>query len=105
MVWTFLHAETAVVAGRFLLCHMENLELRLRMHDLEQVADDAERAEKNSPWNICSQYSGNIIYSEEHSDPYPELERVGNRSERTEITAPEHIYKEASENDYADGYD
>ena len=104
MIRTFLHAEAAVVAGRLILHHMQNLELRLRMEHFEKISDDAESSEKYGPWNVGTKNVSHIICSEEHSDPYPELQRIRDRSERTEIAAPEHVDEEASENDDADAH-
>ena len=105
MVWAVLHAEAAVVAETVVLCHMEKLELRLSMEYLKKVSEDAECTQKDSPRNVRAKSASNSINSEEHTDPYPELERVGNRSERAEVAAPEHVDEEASEHDDADGYD
>ena len=105
MVWTFLDAEAAVVADIVVFCHMKDLELRLRIDDLEDISCDAECAEKDCPWNVRSYSVCGIVNSEEHADPYPELERIRYRSERTEIAAPEHVDDEASDNYHADGYD
>ena len=74
MVWTFLRAEAAVVADVVVLCDMEDLELRLRIGDLKDISYDAECSQKDSPWDVRSDCICSIVDSEEHADPYPELE-------------------------------
>ena len=105
MVRTLLCAETAVVAGRHILLYLEHLKLRSCVEDLEEIAYYAERSEENLPRNISAENVAYIVKSEEDSDPQPELECVRNRSERTEVAAPEHIHEEAAEHHDADRYD
>ena len=74
VVRTLLVAEAAVVAGSVFFGDVEKLELRLRVEDLQQVADDAECAEKYRPRDVGSEYICNIIKSEQDADPHPELQ-------------------------------
>jgi len=105
MVWTFLCAETAIVAGCHVLLNLQHLKLRSCMKNLEQVSCDAESSEKHCPRDVRSENVSDIVCSEKHADPQPELHRVGNRSERTEVTAPEHVDDEAAKNHNTDRYD
>ena len=73
VVRTLLVAEAAVVAGSVFFGDVEKLELRLRVEDLQQVADDAECTEKYRPRDVGSDYICNIVKSEEGSDSDPEL--------------------------------
>ena len=105
VVRTFFCAESAVVAGIVIFCHVEDLELWFRVEHLQKITREAESSQKHCPRNICSEHVSHIVSSEKHTDPYPEFESVGNRSQRTEIAAPEHIDKEASQYYHTDGYD
>ena len=105
MVRTVLHAEAAVVAEAVILGYMQKLKLWLGVEDLEEITCKAECSEKHGPWNVCANCAGSYVDSEENSDPYPELESVGNSSERTEVAAPEHVDEEASDKDNTNGYD
>ena len=76
VVRTLLHAKTATVADLVVLDDMKKLELRFCAEDFEEISDKAECSKKNSPRDVCSKYIGNIIHSEEHADPQPELKRI-----------------------------
>ena len=58
------------------LHHIKQLHLRLCVEYLEKVSEDAECSEKDGPWDVCAEYVCDEIYTEENSDPCPELERV-----------------------------
>ena len=105
MIRALLHAEAAVVTCRHVLLHLQNLKLRLRMEDFEEISHNAERSEKHSPRNVGTEHVSKVICSEEHADPQPELERIRNSSERAEVTAPEHVHEEAAEHHDADRND
>ena len=92
VIRAFLDAKSAVVAEIVVFSDMKDLELRLCVEYFENISQDAESSKQDSPRYVCTDDSCNVICTEKDSDPYPELQCVGNRSERTDIPAPEHIY-------------
>jgi hypothetical protein len=105
MIRALLHAKTTVVAGGIVLHHIKKLHLRPAVENLEQISEDTESSEKDSPRNVCAKHISYIVYAEKNTDPQPELQRVRDGSQRAEIAAPEHVYQEASKYDKADGGD
>ena len=92
-----LGTEAAMGTLRIILHDMENLELRLSAKNLKQIACHAECSQQYPPRDIESEHAEQIICSEEHNDPNPELEGVGDSSERAQVLAPEHVDQESED--------
>ena len=103
-VRTVLVADTAMRTRTGSLDDIQYLIFRLPVQDFKQISDYAEKSQKHPPRDIRTQQVQHPPEPEEDDDPYPELEGIRNRPERTEIFAPEHVYEQTAENQQADGH-
>lgn len=97
VVRAVLRTEPAVRTSGIIFYDVQNLHFGFCTEDFEQVANQAEQPEQDEPRQGQADLVENEPEGEESGDPQPELERVGSRAKRADVSAPELIHKESTD--------